>query len=42
MTREYARATVAMHENEKSQPVRQELSYEIEQSDINDEFTVKF
>ena len=52
MTREYARATVAMPENEDKQPVRQaldlgrfackELAYEIENRDINDEFTIKF
>ena len=42
MTREYARVTVAMPENEEKQPVRQELAYEIEPSDINDEFTIKF
>ena len=42
MTREYARATVAMLENEKKQPVRHELAYVIENRDINDEFTVKF
>jgi len=42
MTQKYARATVAMPENEKTQPVRQELAYEIENRDINDEFTVKF
>ncbi len=35
---QYARATVAMPENEEKQPVRQELAY----GDINDEFTVKF
>jgi hypothetical protein len=39
---QYARATVAMPENEDKQPVRQELAYEIENRDINDEFTVKF
>jgi len=39
---QYARATVAMPENEEKQPVRQELAYEIENRDINDEFTVKF
>ena len=39
---QYARATVAMPENEEKQPVRQELAYEIEPNDINDEFTVKF
>lgn len=42
MTQEYARVTVAMPENEEKQPVRQELAYEIENHDINDEFTVKF
>ena len=39
---QYARATVAMPENEDKQPVRQELAYEIENRDINDEFTIKF
>ena len=39
---QYARATVAMPENEDKQPVRQELAYEIENRDISDEFTVKF
>ena len=49
---QYARATVAMPENEEKQPVRhaldlgrfacKELAYEIEPNDINDEFTVKF
>ena len=39
---QYARATVAMPENEEKQPVRQKLAYEIENRDINDEFTVKF
>ena len=39
---QYARATVAMPENEEKQPVRQELAYEIDNRDINDEFTVKF
>lgn len=42
MTREYARVTVAMPENEEKQPVRQELAYEIENRDINDKFTIKF
>ena len=39
---QYARTTVAMPENEEKQPARQELAYEIENRDINDEFTVKF
>lgn len=42
MTQQYARATVVMPENEDKQSVRQELTYEIENRDINDEFTVKF
>ena len=39
---QYARVIVAMPENEEKQPVRKELAYEIENRDINDEFTVKF
>ena len=39
---QYARATVAMPENENKQLVRQELAYEIENRDINDEFTIRF
>ena len=49
---QYARVSVEMPENEEKQPVRQaldlgrfvckELTYEIENRDINDEFTVKF
>ena len=39
---QYARATVAMPKNEDKQPAHQELAYEIENRDINDEFTVKF
>ena len=39
---QYARATVAIPENEDKQLVRQELSCEIEPSDIKDEFTIKF
>ena len=52
MIQEYARVSVEMPENEEKQPVRQaldlgrfackELTYEIENRDINDEFTVKF
>ena len=42
MTQLYARATLVMPENEDKQPVRQELAYEIENRDINDEFTIKF
>ena len=39
---QYARVSVEMPENEDKQPIRQELTYEIENRDINDEFTVKF
>ena len=49
---QYARATVAMPENEDKKPLRQaldlgrfackELAYVIEPNDINDEFTIKF
>jgi len=31
-----------MPKNEDKQPAHQELAYEIENRDINDEFTVKF
>jgi len=39
---QYARVSVEMPENEDKKSLRQELAYEIEPSDINDEFTVKF
>ena len=39
---QYARVSVAMPENVDKQPVRQELAYEIENRNINDEFTIKF
>ena len=39
---QYARATVAMPENEDKKTLRQELTYEIENNDIKDEFTIKF
>ena len=42
MKQQYARVTLEMPENEDKQSVRQELAYEIENRDINDEFTVKF
>jgi len=42
MTQQYARVSVAMPENEEKRPARQELAYEIENRDINDEFTIKF
>ena len=42
MTQQYARATVAMPESEDKKSRSQELAYEIENRDINDEYTVKF
>ena len=42
MTKEYARVSVEMPENEDKKSLRQDLTYEIENKDINDEFKVKF
>ena len=42
MKQEYARVSVEMPENEDKKFLRQELTYEIENRDINDEYTVKF
>ena len=42
MTQEYARVLVEMPENEDKKSLHQELTYEIENLDINDEFTIKF
>ena len=42
MTQEYARVSVEMPENEDKKFLRQELTYEIENLDIKDEFTIKF
>jgi hypothetical protein len=42
MIQEYARVSVEMPENENKKFLRQELTYEIENNDINDEYTVKF
>ena len=42
MTQEYARVSVEMPKNEDKKSLRQELTYEIENNDIKDEFTVKF
>ena len=39
---QYARATVAMPENGDKKSLRQELTYEIENNDIKDDFTIKF
>ena len=42
MKQEYARVTVEMPENNTKKTLRQELIYEIENKDIQDEYTVKF
>ena len=42
MKQEYARVSVEMPENEEKESLHHELTYEIENPDINDEFTIKF
>ena len=42
MTKEYARVSVEMPENEDKKSLHQELTYEIENRDINEEYMVKF
>ena len=42
MTQEYARVSVEMPENEDKKSLHQELTYEIENNDINNVFTIKF
>ena len=42
MEQEYARVSMEMPENENKKTLRQELTYEIENDDIQDEYTVKF
>ena len=42
MKQEYARVSVEMPENEDKKTLRKELTYEIENNDIQDEYTVKF
>ena len=42
MKQEYARISVEMPENNNKESLSQELTYEIENNDINDEFTVGF
>lgn len=42
MKQEYARVSVEMPQNEEKKTHRQELTYEIENNDIQDEYTVKF
>ena len=41
MIQSYARVSVEMPENEEKKSLHQELTYEIENPDINDEFTIK-
>lgn len=42
MIQEYARVLVEMPENEGKKSLHQELTYEIENIDIKEEFSVKF
>jgi len=42
MKQEYARVSVEMPENSTKKTLRQELTYEDENPDIKDEYTVKF
>ena len=42
MKQQYARVSLEIPENKDKKSLRQELTYEIENPDIKDEFTVKF
>ena len=42
MSQEYARVSAEMSDNKDKKSLSQELSYEVENNDLNDEFTVKF
>ena len=42
MIQEYARVSVEMPENEDKKSLHQDLTYEIENNDIKDEFIIKF
>ncbi|WP_255327033.1 MULTISPECIES: hypothetical protein [unclassified Prevotella] len=42
MNQEYARVSVEMPENENKNTLSQNLTYEVENKDIKDEFTLKF
>ncbi len=42
MKQEYARVSMEMPENEEKKTLRHELTYEIENNDIQNEYTVKF
>ena len=42
MKQEYARESVEIPENDTKKVLRHELTYEVENNDIQDEYTVKF
>ena len=42
MKQEYARVSVEIPENKDKKTLSQDLTYEIDNNDINDEFTVRF
>jgi len=42
MKQEYARVSMEIPENEEKKTLRHELTYEIENNDIQNEYTVKF
>ena len=42
MKQEYARVSVEMTEDDDKKSLSQELTYEIENNDINNVFTIKF
>ena len=42
MKQEYAGVSIEMPENKDKKSLSQELTYEIENNDIKDEFTLKF
>jgi len=42
MKQEYVRVSVEMPENKDKKTLSQDLTYEIDNNDINNEFTVRF
>jgi len=42
MKQQYARVSLEIPENKDKKSLRQELTYEIQNPDIKDEYTVKF
>ena len=42
MNQQYARVTLEMPENEEKKSLQKELTYEIENPNIQDEYSVKF